>query len=67
MAIRIGFTLHENFLVFRVFRKMSKNLKKPAKKKFNFFLFRRFYAGGKNFTNKKGLFYANFFEFEVKS
>jgi hypothetical protein len=24
----------------------------------------RFYAGGKNFTNKKGLFYAKFFEFE---
>jgi hypothetical protein len=24
----------------------------------------RFYAGGKKFTNKKGLFYAKFFEFE---
>jgi hypothetical protein len=27
----------------------------------------RFYAGGRNFINKKGLFYAKFFEFEVKS
>jgi hypothetical protein len=26
-----------------------------------------FYAGGTNFINKKGLFYAKFFEFEVKS
>ena len=24
----------------------------------------RFYAGGKKFTNKKGLVYAKFFEFE---
>ena len=46
---------------------MSKNLKKSAKKNFNFFLFRRFYVGGKDFSNKKGLFYAKFFEFEVKS
>jgi hypothetical protein len=29
-------------------------------------LFRRFYAGGKNLTNKKGLFYGKFFEFEIK-
>ena len=27
----------------------------------------RFYWGGKNFINKIGLFYATFFEFEVKS
>jgi hypothetical protein len=27
----------------------------------------RFYAGGRNFNNKKSLFYAKFFEFEVKS
>ena len=47
--------------------KTSKNLKKTAKKNFKFFLCRRFYWGGKNFFNKKGLFYANFFEFEVKS
>ena len=47
--------------------KKSKNLKKTAKKNFNFFLLRRFYAGGKNFINKKGLFYAKFFEFEVKT
>ena len=26
-----------------------------------------FYAGGSNFISKKGLFYAKFFEFEVKS
>ena len=27
----------------------------------------RFYLGGNNFNDKKGLFYAKFFEFEVKS
>ena len=34
------------------------------KKTSNFFLFSRFYTGRKNFINKKGLFYAKFFEFE---
>jgi hypothetical protein len=52
---------------FEKIAKMSKNLKKTTKFFFCFVLFRRFYAGGKNFTNKKGLFYANFFEFVVKS
>ena len=41
--------------------KTSKNLKKTAK---IFFLYVRFYWGGKNFINKKDLFYAKFFEFE---
>jgi hypothetical protein len=44
--------------------KTSKNLKKQGKKTSNIFLLRRFYAGGKKFTNKKGLFYTKFFEFE---
>ena len=42
----------------------AKTLKKQQKKTSNFFLLMRFYAGGKKFTNKKGLFYAKFFEFE---
>jgi hypothetical protein len=46
--------------------KTLKNLKKTAKKNFNFF-FRRFYTGRKNFINKKDLFYAKIFEFEVKT
>ena len=41
--------------------KTSKNLKKTAK---IFFLYVRFYLGGKNFINKKDLFYAKFFELE---
>jgi hypothetical protein len=52
---------------FEKIAKTSKNLKVTAKKNLIFFLFQRFYAGGKNFTNKKGLFYAKLFEFEVKS
>ena len=47
--------------------KMIKNIKNPyknSKKTFNFFLFRRFYTGRKNFNYKKSLFYAKFFEFE---
>jgi hypothetical protein len=50
--------------------KTSKNEQKPkktVKKTFKFFVCMRFYWGGKNFIIKKGLFYANFFEFEVKS
>jgi hypothetical protein len=47
--------------------KTRKNLKKTANKNFKKILFRRFYWGGKNFINKKDLFYAKFFEFEVKS
>jgi hypothetical protein len=47
--------------------KTSKNLKKTVKKNFNFFLFRRFYWGGKNFTNKKGLFYAKFLNLKSKA
>jgi hypothetical protein len=47
--------------------KTCKNLKTNAKKNFNFFLCMPFYWGGKNLINKKGLFYAKFFEFEVKS
>jgi hypothetical protein len=46
---------------------MSKNLKKSAKKNFNFFLFRRFYAGGKNFTNKKACFILNFLNLKSKA
>jgi hypothetical protein len=47
--------------------KTLKNLKKNSEKKLHFFLFSRFYTGRKNFINKKGLFYAKFFEFEVKT
>ena len=50
--------------------KTSKNLKKPykqRKKTSNFFSLGRFYWGGTNFTNKSCLFYAKFFEFEVKT
>jgi hypothetical protein len=42
--------------------KTLKHLKKTAKKTSN--LFMHFYLGGRNFINKKGLFYAKFFEFE---
>jgi hypothetical protein len=45
--------------------KTSKNLKKTLKKQREktsiFFLFMRFYAGGKNFTNKKGFSIKPFF------
>ena len=47
--------------------KRAKTLKKNSEKKLKFFLYTHFYWGGKNFINKKGLFYAKFFEFEVKS
>jgi hypothetical protein len=51
---------------FKVKRRRKKRVK-SREKNFNFFLFMHFYLGGKNFINKKGLFYAKFFEFEVKS
>jgi hypothetical protein len=44
--------------------KTSKNLKKTVKKTSKFFVCMRFYTGRKKFINKKGLFYAKFFEFE---
>ena len=54
------------FWKFQILKKLLKRAKtlKNLKKTVNFFLFRRFYTGRKNFTNKKGLFYAKFFEFE---
>ena len=39
-------------------------MKNLEKKTSNFFLFMRFYLERRNVTNKKGLFYAKFFEFE---
>ena len=42
--------------------KSLKNLKNNSQKNFNFFW--PFYTGSKNIINKKGLFYARFFEFE---
>ena len=51
---------------FKVKRRRKKRVK-SREKNFNFFLFMHFYWGGKFFINKKGLFYARFFEFEVKS
>jgi hypothetical protein len=48
---------------FKVKRRRKKEYKKE-KKNFNFFLFMHFYLGGRNFINKRGLFYAKFFEFE---
>jgi hypothetical protein len=45
----------------------QKSKKKNSEKNFNFFLYMRFYWGGKKIINKKGLFYDIFFEFEVKS
>jgi hypothetical protein len=42
-------------------RKKVKNLEKKTS---NFFLFMRFYLERRNVTDKKGLFYAKFFEFE---
>ncbi len=51
--------------------KVVLKLKEEGKKRYNqekktsiFFLFMHFYLGGRNFINKKGLFYAKFFEFE---
>ena len=41
-----------------------KKSEKSREKNFNFFLFMRFYLERRNVTNKKGLFYAKFFEFE---
>ena len=46
--------------------KVKRSRKRKGKikgKNFKFFLQMRFYLGGKNFINKKGLFYAKFFEF----
>ena len=51
----------------KVKRRLKKTVKSREKKTSNFFLFTRFYTGRKNVINKKGLFYAKFFEFEVKS
>ena len=48
-------------------KRMQKKGKNQEKKNFNFFLFARFYTGRKNVTNENCLFYAKFFEFEVKS
>ena len=45
----------------KVKRRQKKRVKQREKTS-NFFM--RFYLGGKNFINKKCLFYANFFEFE---
>ena len=46
----------------------SSHVKASKQKKIEvFFSLRRFYAGGTNFINKKGLFYAKIFEFEVKT
>jgi hypothetical protein len=42
-------------------RKKVKNLEKKTS---NFFLFMRFYLERRNVTNKKGLSYTKFFEFE---
>jgi hypothetical protein len=47
---------------FKVKRRRKKRVK-SRQKNFNFF-FMRFYLGGRNVINKKGLFYAKFFEFE---
>ena len=41
-----------------------KKSEKSREKNFNLFLFMRFYLERRNVTNKKGVFYANFFEFE---
>ena len=41
-----------------------KKSEKSREKNFKFFLFMRFYLERRNVTNKKGLFYAKFFEFE---
>ena len=43
---------------------MSKNLKKTVKENFNSFCVDAFYMGRKSFINKKGFFYAKFFEFK---
>jgi hypothetical protein len=45
-------------------KKRWKKRVKSREKNFNFFLFMHFYLGGRNVINKKGLFYAKFFEFE---
>ena len=42
----------------------GKKVKNLEKKTSNFFLFMRFYLERRNVTDKKGLFYAKFFEFE---
>ena len=41
-----------------------KKSEKSREKNFNLFLFMRFYLERRNVTNKKGLFYAKFLEFE---
>ena len=49
---------------------MSKHLKKQRKnseKNFKFFLFMRFYATGRNFTNKKFLFMLIFLNLKSKA
>ena len=52
----------------KVKRRQEKRVKSREKNlDFFFHIHMRFYAGGRNFINKKGLFYANFFEFEVKT
>ena len=48
---------------FKVKRRRKKKVK-SREKNFKFILFMHFYLGGRNFINKKGLFYAKFFEFE---
>ena len=45
-------------------KRRRKNRVKSRRKNFIFFLFMRFYLGGRNVINKKGLFYAKFFELE---
>jgi hypothetical protein len=42
----------------------GKKVKNLEKKTSNFFLFMRFYLERRNVTNKKGLSYTKFFEFE---
>ena len=48
---------------FKVKRRQKKQGKSREKTSI-FFLLTHFYTGRKNFINKKGLFYAKFFEFE---
>ena len=48
---------------FKVKRRRKKRVK-SRQKNFKKFLFMRFYLGGRNVINKKGLFDAKFFEFE---
>ena len=56
--------------IWKVVLKLKEDGKKEEnkeKKTSNFFLCMRFYTGRRNVTNKSCLFYAKFFEFEVKS